>query len=144
MEARRRFYVGVCGRRAISEIAHCSSAVLLEHERTKALRGLCDVWRSAGRINRRHSTTGNDFGVREDRCRYPAVVLRRHNGSFFTSGISDDLLHVLVAALWWFPVRVAEALRNGVDIQLVEKGLVRFLVRRSGDRRHIGAVKCNH
>ncbi len=45
---------------------------------------------------------------------------------------------VLVAALRWLPVRVAERLRDGVNVEFVEERLVRLLVGGGSQGRHLG------
>lgn len=73
---------------------------------------------------------------------YAAVVLRGHYGGFFSCGIGDDLLDVLVTTLRWFPVGIAEAFGDCVDVELVEERLMRLLVGRGGDGCHVrGGVK---
>lgn len=69
-----------------------------------------------------------------------AVVLgRRVDGSFLARGVAQDGLDVLVAALVRSPVRVAEALVDGVDVNLVDQLLMRYLS--LGRSSHFGVLE---
>lgn len=97
--------------------------------------GLRNVWGSTDR----RCGTSYTFGMGKSRCGGAAVVLGRHDGCFFPSGIGNDLLDILVATLRRLPVGIAERLRNLVNVKLVKESLVRALVGLRGERSHRGA-----
>lgn len=142
-QRRRRLDVGVRNTRAraASGTTAVGTKALFENQLRQAARGLREVRvvvvvvAAAVAGGGRRGAAGREAVIvaaapasRRPRwrgCGAGFLLLRGRQGrGLAAGGVAEDGLDVLVAALVGFPGRVAEALMDGMDVELVEEGLV--------------------